>query len=80
MTRIMVTLAEMRAGEEGTVIGVNGQEAFPRRLWVLGLFPGKKVKKISSSLGGGPVVISCGTQELALGRGLALRVMVEVER
>ncbi|NSW76384.1 MAG: ferrous iron transport protein A [Candidatus Atribacteria bacterium] len=80
MTKVTVTLPEMKAGEEGTVIGVRGQEGFPRRLWVLGLFPGKRVKKIGSSLGGGPIVISCGTQELALGRGLASRVMVEVER
>lgn len=80
MSRVVIPLTEMKTGEEGTVVGVGDREKFPRRLWVLGLFPGKKVKKVSSSLAGGPVVIFCGTQELALGRGLASRVMVEVER
>lgn len=80
MSKVVIPLTEMKIGEEGVVLDIGNREKFPRRLWVLGLFPGKKVKKVSSSLVGGPVVILCGTQELALGRGLASRVMVEVER
>lgn len=80
MTKVIVPLTEMRIGEEGIVSEVSGLGKFPRRLWVLGLIPGKKVKKVSASLVGGPIVVCCGTQELALGRGLATRVMVEVER
>lgn len=80
MTKVVVPLTEMKIGEEGVVSGVSGLGRFPRRLWVLGLIPGKRIRKASSSLVGGPVVVCCGTQEIALGRGLATRVMVEVER
>ena len=80
VNKIQIPLTEMKTGEEGVVVGVREGEKFPRRLWILGLFPGKRIRKVSSSLVGGPVVVCCGTQELALGRGLASRVMVEVER
>ncbi len=80
MAKNVIPITEMRIGEEGTIVGIKDKEPFPRRLWVLGLFPGKKIRKLSSSLAGGSVVLRCGTQELALGRGLATRIMVEVER
>ncbi len=80
MAKVLVSLTEMKTGEEGTIVSMGGKGPFPRRLWVLGLFPGRKIKKVSSSPGGGPIVLLCGTQELALGRGLATRIMVEVER
>jgi len=73
-----VSLVEMLPGQEGTVIAIDGGQGVVNRLWVMGIFPGRKITKLSSLPAQGPVVIKVGNQELALGRGMAQRVIVEV--
>ncbi len=73
-----MSLVEMLPGQEGTVIAIDGGQGVVNRLWVMGIFPGRKITKLSSLPAQGPVVIKVGNQELALGRGMAQRVIVEV--
>jgi len=73
-----VSLVEMLPGQEGTIVAIDGGQGMVNRLWVMGIFPGRKVTKLSSLPAQGPVVIKVGNQELALGRGMAQKVMVEV--
>lgn len=74
------SLVEMETGSKGEIICIDGSEGMVKRLWVLGVVPGKKIEKISSIIGKGPVVIRLGQQEIALGRGIAQRILVRVER
>lgn len=76
----VVTLVEMETGAKGEIVRIDGGEGMVRRLWVLGVIPGKKVEKLSTIIGKGPVVVRLGQQEIALGRGIAQRVFVRVER
>ncbi|MGQ9623452.1 MAG: FeoA family protein [Candidatus Caldatribacteriaceae bacterium] len=75
----VITLVEMETGAKGEIVCIDGGEGMVRRLWVLGVIPGKKVEKLSTIIGKGPVVVRLGQQEIALGRGIAQRVFVRVK-
>lgn len=97
-----LTLAQMEAGQTGTVVEVLRDPGFMRRqgagrmrgrgqgpMWghgsmsirrleALGIRPGKKVTKISSMLFRGPVTLRVDNAQVAVGFGMANRVVVEV--
>jgi len=77
-TRIITTLATMRAGESGIVCGIEGGFGLVNRLAALGIRPGKKITKISSIFRRGPVTVQVDRMgQIALGFGMANRVLVE---
>lgn len=75
-----LTLAQMRSGQTATVIQVLGGRGLIRRLDALGIRPGKKVTKISAGLFHGPVIVKVDNAQVAVGFGMARRIIVEVER
>jgi len=75
----VMSLVDLQAGQEGVVVGISGGHGLLRRLEALGIRPGKKVAKISSMLLRGPVVVRVDGTQLAIGFGMASRVMVEVD-
>ncbi|MFO7995531.1 MAG: FeoA family protein [Dehalococcoidia bacterium] len=75
-----LTLAEMGTGQTGTVVGVLGGHGFMRRLDALGIRPGKKVTKISSTLFHGPVILRANSAQVAIGFGMARKIVVEVDK
>jgi len=50
-----------------------------RRLEALGIRPGRKVTKISSMLFRGPVTLRVGNAQVAIGFGMANRIIAEVD-
>jgi ferrous iron transport protein A len=75
-----LTLAEMKTGQTGTVVGVLGGHGLIRRLDALGIRPGKKVTKISSTLFHGPVTLRVNNAQVAVGFGMAKKIIVEVDK
>ena len=75
-----LTLAEMKTGQTGTVVGVLGGHGLIRRLDALGIRPGKKVTKISSMLFHGPVTFKVDNAQVAVGFGMAKKIIVEVDK
>lgn len=73
-----LTLRQMEIGQIGTVIGILGGRGLMRRLEALGIRPGKKVTKISSTLFRGPVTLRVDNAQVAIGFGMANRIIVEV--
>ena len=74
-----LTLAGMRIGQTGTVVGILGGRGFVRRLDALGIRPGKKVTKISSTLFRGPVILKMNNTQVAVGFGMARRIIIEAD-
>jgi len=72
------TLRQMGIGQTGTVIGILGGRGLIQRLEALGIRPGKKVTKISSTLLRGPVTLTVDNAQVAIGFGMANRIIVEV--
>ena len=73
-----VTLTGMQPGQSGIVLQIQGGHGMTNRLAALGIMPGKRVTKISSMLMRGPVTIEVDRVQVALGFGMARRVMVRL--
>jgi ferrous iron transport protein A len=70
----------MRTGQAGTVVEVLGGHGLIRRLDALGIRPGRKVTKVSSTLFRGPVTLRVDNAQVALGFGMARKIVVEVDK
>jgi ferrous iron transport protein A len=75
-----LTLAEMRTGQTGTVVEVLGGRGLIRRLDALGIRPGRKVIKLSSTLFRGPVILRVDNSQVAVGFGMARKIIIEVDK
>ena len=73
------TIATMKPGERGTVVGVGGGRRMVERLAVLGIRPGKQVTKVSSMLLSGPVTVEVDRSQVAIGFHAASRILVDVK-
>ena len=73
------SLALMRSGQSGTVVQIQGGHDLVSRLSALGIRPGKKITKISSMLMRGPITIQVDRAQVALGFGMAKKILVELD-
>jgi ferrous iron transport protein A len=73
-----ISLVQMRAGRQGIVMRIDGGHGMVARLSSLGIIPGKKITKISSQLMRGPVMIEIDRTKVALGFGMARRILVQI--
>ena len=75
----LVTLRQMQPGQSGKVVQVQGGAGLAHRLSALGVRPGKRITKVSSMLMRGPVTIQSGNTRMAIGFGMASKIIVEIE-
>ena len=75
----LVTLRQMQSGQSGKVVQVQGGHGLVNRLSALGIRPGKRITKVSSMLMRGPVTIQSGHTQLAVGFGMASKIIVELD-
>ncbi len=71
----MIPLAMLREGEEAKVVSVIGGRGCMRNLMTMGIVPGKKIKVLGRR--GGAMLVSVNGTKFVLGRGLAMKVMVD---
>jgi ferrous iron transport protein A len=72
-----VSLADLPRGEKCTVVLAAGGHGMVRRLAEMGLTPGTEVRVVRSAPMHGPIEVSVRGVSLALGRGIAGRVLVK---
>lgn len=70
-------LTQLKAGEKAVFKGVQGGRGIRSRLEAMGITPEAVIMKISAQLMRGPVIIKAGETELAIGFGMAKRIIVE---
>ncbi len=75
----LVTLRQMQSGQSGKVVQIQGGFGLVNRLSALGIRPGKRITKVSSMLMRGPVTIQAGNTQVALGFGMANKIIVELD-
>jgi ferrous iron transport protein A len=73
-------LTQLEEGETGVVVGIHGGYGLLHRLESLGIRVGKKVTKVSSQLMRGPVTVRIDNSEVAMGFGMARKIIVEMEK
>jgi ferrous iron transport protein A len=69
-------LTDLAKGEEGAIVAIQGGWGLQRRLRLLGLAEGQRIRKLSELALGGPVVVLVNRAQVAIGRGMARRILV----
>jgi DtxR family Mn-dependent transcriptional regulator len=77
--KLMTELSNLKPGEEGTISFIRGGNRACQRLLDLGLTRGTKVRVINAAPFRGPIEVGVRGTVIALGRGLAKHVFVEME-
>ncbi|MEO0092091.1 MAG: FeoA family protein [candidate division WOR-3 bacterium] len=70
-------LTQLESGETGIVTEIKGGPGLIRRLDALGISPGMKIVKVSAMILHGPVIVRIKNTELALGFGMANKILVK---
>ncbi len=86
--RHAVPLASLRTGQTGTVTSIGAEcgrgrgrgWGFEKRLIDMGLTPGTRVTVVRSAPFHGPLEVLVRGSRLALGRGMAEKILVETTR
>jgi ferrous iron transport protein A len=73
-----ISLTQMRAGQRGKIVEIDGGYGLIQKLETLGVRECKEIKKISGQWMRGPVLLQCGNSQVALGFRMASRIFVEI--
>lgn len=71
-------LIDIEVGLWVTVTGFEGEAKFQDRLLQHGLYPGDKARILRAAPLDGPLLVEVSGRELALGRGVARKILVEM--
>jgi ferrous iron transport protein A len=69
----MLTLSQLKPGESGRVMAVEGGRGIRQKLFLRGLFEGSVVRVISCY---GPVTVEVDRNTVSIGRGMAQKIVV----
>jgi len=75
---LVIPFTAMAPGQGGVVVQIQGGRGMTRRLNAVGIYPGVHAIKRSAQPLRGPVEIQVGGTTLAIGFGMARRILVEV--
>jgi len=73
-----ITLQRMKNGQSGIVSQIHGGHGLTNRLNAMGIRPGKKITRVGSALMRGPVTIKVGNARVAIGFGMANKIIVDL--
>lgn len=91
MRKLELPLTHLRNGESGVIISINASAShhhrrrrrkwgFQKRLEDMGLTPGTRITMVKSAPFHGPIELRVRGSRLAIGRGMAERILVSVKR
>jgi ferrous iron transport protein A len=72
-----VPLSTVPSEMEVTLIDIHGGRGMESRLYSMGLIPGVRMRILSNN-GAGPLMVAVRDIRVALGQGIAFKMMVEV--
>ncbi|HDK28144.1 MAG TPA: ferrous iron transport protein A [Candidatus Atribacteria bacterium] len=73
-----ITLDLIKEGQKVKVVDIYGGWGIRQRLGCLGIHPGDIITVRKSAIMRGPILISIHGNQVALGRGIAKKILVEV--
>ena len=77
--RTVQPLSKFQAGQKGIVVAFNGGRSFRNRIMSMGLKVGSELQVVSTSqILGGPVLVMVGETRLAIGWGMAQKIMIKL--
>ena len=73
-----VSLVKLKAKQKGSVVEIMGGREADNKFMSLGIYKGREITKLSQFALDGPIAIKVGRSVLALGHGMANKIIVEV--
>lgn len=77
MTSAHLTLNDLRTGERGVIIDIDGHDAVAARLMEMGLLPGETVEMIGSAPMGDPIEYAVYGYRISLRKFESARVRID---
>ncbi len=74
-----MTLRDMKVGQRAKILKIVKGTSAERRLFEIGIIPGAQVKLVSRHPFRGPLVFQIGNAKIAVGRGIASSVEIQIE-
>ncbi|RLI90680.1 MAG: ferrous iron transport protein A [Candidatus Altiarchaeales archaeon] len=73
-----VRLSDLSLGDTGRITRVVGGRGIHQKLAMMGIIEGSMIRVIKSASSGGPVVIEVERNSIAIGRGMAQKIYVQL--
>ncbi|MDD5614539.1 MAG: FeoA family protein [Candidatus Omnitrophica bacterium] len=77
---MLIDITGLKPQEEGLVKDIHGGDSVVSRMQNMGIRIGKKIKKVSAHFCRGPQTVEIDNFQIALGYGMAKKIIVEVSR
>ncbi|MFW6120264.1 MAG: FeoA family protein [Petrotogales bacterium] len=77
MTKKPIPLTHLPHNMKAKIVGIEGGYGFQRKLRVMGIREGHKIRIVSRQPFRGPLTIAINSCQITLGRGMAQRIIVE---
>ena len=77
MNKKCITLLQLPMNQAGIVYDIRAGRGLENRLISMGVYKGAKIKKLNQSFG--PTLISIKQTKLAIGRGIANKIIIEYQ-
>ncbi|MFH0827513.1 MAG: FeoA family protein [Candidatus Omnitrophota bacterium] len=74
-----VSLVQMKENQRGKVFEITSGSVLAGRLMSMGIYKGREITKLSHFALRGPVALKVGRTVMALGHGMASKIIVEIE-
>lgn len=73
----MIRLLDVQPGHSVRILEFTGGQGLHRKLTQFGIYPGDCLRMVRKAPLGGPLLVICNEREIALGRGIAEKIIVE---
>jgi ferrous iron transport protein A len=80
MIKMKIDLTQLKPGETGVVEEIQGGHGLIRKLQSMGVRTGKRITKVSSHFWRGPQTVEINNMQIAIGFGMAKKILVKVEK
>lgn len=74
-----LSLVQIRKNRKAKVLEISGGSTLQHKMMSMGIYPGREITKLSHFALRGPVAVKVGRSVLALGHGVAAKIIVEIE-
>ncbi|MFH1798749.1 MAG: FeoA family protein [Candidatus Omnitrophota bacterium] len=78
MEKTTIPLTQLKVNKTAVIKEIDGGCGTAKRLETLGIRPGKTIKKISAHFWKGPITIMMDKTKIAVGYGIARKIIVEI--
>lgn len=73
-------ITQVERGTNVKIINILGGRGIAQRLETMGIIPGRTIRKKSNAPMHGPVILETDTMQVAIGYGMAKKILVEPQQ